>query len=434
VTTKKPSVPAAVRWIAEKLEHAGHETWAVGGAVRDALLGAPSGDWDLATHARPEQVRAIFRRTVPIGIEHGTVGVLKNGTLYEVTTFRRDVETDGRHAVVVFAETLEEDLARRDFTINAVAWHPLREVLADPFAGVVDMERRVLRTVGEPAERFREDYLRILRALRFAGIFALDVEPRTWEALTAMTAHLTKLSAERIRDELVKVLDIDRAPERALRLYAESGALAVLYPELERLRGRSAGPGVDAWTLAVASACELPAGRPLLRLAALLKDVPRAEAAALLLRLRFSNAQADETAYRAAAPALPEPDAARARFRRWLSETGPSRLSAVARLELARARAERRLGLVDRVDAVVASWRAARAVRAERPPLAVGELALDGRGLIALGLAPGPHFGRILEKLLDWVLEDPTRNARASLEARALELAAAERDGRDRRG
>ena len=143
-------------------------------------------------------MRSIFRRTVPIGIEHGTVGVLKNGTLYEVTTFRRDVETDGRHAVVVFADTLEEDLSRRDFTINAVAWHPLREVLADPFGGVADMERRVLRTVGEPAERFREDYLRILRALRFAGIFALDIESRTWEALTAMTPHLTKLSAERI--------------------------------------------------------------------------------------------------------------------------------------------------------------------------------------------------------------------------------------------
>ncbi|MGE0159376.1 MAG: CCA tRNA nucleotidyltransferase [Gemmatimonadales bacterium] len=431
---KKPRAPDAVRWIARKLEDAGHETWAVGGAVRDALLGAPSGDWDLTTRARPQDVRAIFRRTVPIGIEHGTVGVMKDGTLYEVTTFRRDVETDGRHAVVAFADTLEEDLSRRDFTINAVAWHPLREVLADPFGGVADMERRVLRTVGEPGERFREDYLRILRALRFAGIFALAIDPPTWEALRAMTPHLRKLSAERIRDELVKVLDADPAPGRALGLYAESGALDVLYPELAALRDRRTPSGADLWTLAVATVVELPAGRPLMRLAALLKDVPRADAAALLLRSRFSNAQVDETAYRAAAPPLPEPGAEASRYRRWLSRAGPHRLSAVARLDLARALAERRLGHVDRVDSVVASWREAKKARAGSPPLSVGDLALDGRGLIALGLSPGPHFGRIFEELLDWVLEDPSRNERQRLEQRALEIGAtaSDRAGGDR--
>jgi tRNA nucleotidyltransferase (CCA-adding enzyme) len=370
-------------------------------------------------------VRSLFRRTVPIGVEHGTVGVLKDGTLYEVTTFRRDVETDGRHAVVAFADTLQEDLSRRDFTINAVAWHPLREVLADPFDGVADMGRRVLRTVGEPRERFREDYLRILRALRFAGIFSLEIEPRTWAALCAVTEHLRKLSAERIRDELVKVLDADPAPRRSLELYAESGALAVLYPELEALRGRAAGP-TGLWALALETVCELPRGRPLMRLAALLRDVPRAEAAALLVRLRFSNAQTDETAYRAAAPTLPEPDADAAEHRRWLSASGPARLSAVARLDLARARAESRLGLGDRAGSVIASWRAAKKVLESAPPLALGELALDGGGLIALGLRPGPHFGRILDDLLAWVLDDPSRNERKLLEARALELAAAE--------
>jgi tRNA nucleotidyltransferase (CCA-adding enzyme) len=427
VTPGKPSAPAAVRRIASKLEEAGHETWAVGGAVRDALLGARVGDWDLATHAKPQEVRALFRRTVPIGIEHGTVGVLVDGTLYEVTTFRRDVETDGRHAVVVFAETLEEDLARRDFTINAVAWHPSREVLADPCGGIADMERRVLRTVGEPKERFREDYLRILRAIRFAGLFSLDIEPGTWAALREMTPHLRKLSAERIRDELLKVLDADPAPGRALELYAESGVLAELYPELAALRGRSPGGGVDSWTLAVASVAELPCGHALMRLAALLKDVPRAGAAALLMRLRLSNAQTDETAYRAAAPPLPPSDAPASAFRRWLSEAGPRRLSAVARLDLARAVAERRLGLGDRVLAVVSSWYTAKKVLAEAPPLSVGDLRLDGRGLISLGLAPGPDFGRILDALLDWVLEDPSRNRRDLLEARALELAAAEK-------
>ncbi|SVE33298.1 uncharacterized protein METZ01_LOCUS486152, partial [marine metagenome] len=155
------SAPQAVHWIVQELDKAGYETWAVGGAVRDMLLGRPSSDWDLATSARPEQVQKVFRRTVSLGVEHGTVGVLsRNGTLYEVTTFRRDVETDGRHAVVSFADTIEEDLARRDFTINAVAWHPLRANLVDPFGGMGDLQERVLRTVGVPEERFREDYLR----------------------------------------------------------------------------------------------------------------------------------------------------------------------------------------------------------------------------------------------------------------------------------
>jgi tRNA nucleotidyltransferase (CCA-adding enzyme) len=415
-----------VRWIARRLEDAGHETWAVGGAVRDALLGARSGDWDLATRARPEEVRALFRRTVPIGIEHGTVGVLKDGTLYEVTTFLRDVQTDGRHAVVAFADTLQEDLARRDFTINAVAWHPLREVLADPFDGVADMERRVLRTVGEPQERFREDYLRILRALRFAGIFSLEIEAATWAALQAMTANLPRLSAERIRDELVKVLEADPAPGRSLDLYAESGALGVLYPELEALRHRAAPNGTDLWTLSCAAASELPRGRPLMRLAALLRDVPPAGAAALLVRLRFSNAEADETAYRACAPPLPDPDAGASSFRRWLSANGAERLAAVARLALARACAEQRFGLAERTAAIVASYRAAKKVLASRPPLSVAELALDGRDLMGMGLRPGPRFGQILGELLEWVLDDPARNQRELLEDKARGLAVEE--------
>src|SRR5690606_14370270 len=151
--------PQAVREITRRLEEAGYQTWAVGGAVRDAVLGLPAGDWDLATRARPHEVRRLFRRTVPIGIEHGTVGVLgRDGVLYEVTTFRRDVETFGRHAVVEFADTVEEDLARRDFTLNALAWHPLTAELKDPFGGLRDLEERRLRTVGRPEERFAEDY------------------------------------------------------------------------------------------------------------------------------------------------------------------------------------------------------------------------------------------------------------------------------------
>jgi tRNA nucleotidyltransferase (CCA-adding enzyme) len=192
--------PAAVGWIARTLENAGFETWAVGGAVRDVLLGKDSDDWDLATRARPGDVRKLFRRTVPIGIEHGTVGVLaKDEVLYEVTTFRRDVITTGRHAVVEFSDRIEEDLARRDFTINAIAWHPLRDELLDPFDGAGDLHAHRLRTVGDPADRFSEDYLRVLRALRFAGRFQLEIDEATWTALTVATAQLDILSRERAR-------------------------------------------------------------------------------------------------------------------------------------------------------------------------------------------------------------------------------------------
>jgi tRNA nucleotidyltransferase/poly(A) polymerase len=425
VHRRLPPAPPAVRWLAGTLEDAGYETWAVGGVVRDVLMDRPSGDWDFATRATPKQVRKLFRRTVPIGVEHGTVGVLaRDGTMYEVTTFRRDVETDGRHAVVSFADTIEEDLGRRDFTINAVAWHPLREELFDPFGGVDDLEAGILRTVGAPEERFREDYLRILRALRFAGLFRLDIEKSTWTAMCDLVEHLSALSAERVREELLKVLGADPSPGHALDLYARSGALGVLYPELEALRsGPSAVPGVDRWLLSVATVGQLPPGRPLLRLAALLKELDSPAAAGLLLRLRLSNAQVDETAFRVGAAPLPDSDGNDREFRRWLSASGPGRLAALARLDLARAKAERMFGANDRTAHVVASWRRAREVRAAAPPLSVGDLALDGRGLIALGLKPGPGFGRILDALLDWVLDDPERNRRGLLEARAVELA-----------
>ena len=202
IVRRHPSAPKAVGWIARTLEDAGFETWAVGGAVRDALLGVESVDWDLATRARPEQVRSLFPRTVPVGVEHGTIGVLaRDGTMYDVTTFRRDVETHGRHATVEFADRLDDDLSRRDFTINSVAWHPLRDELYDPFGGVEDLERGVLRTVGSPADRLAEDYLRVLRALRFAGRFELTVDPTTWDALCAATSQLGVLSPERVRED-----------------------------------------------------------------------------------------------------------------------------------------------------------------------------------------------------------------------------------------
>ena len=230
-------VPAAVIEIARRLEDAGYETWAVGGAIRDALAPQPTirPDWDLATAARPDAVRKLFRRSYPIGIEFGTVGVRgSDGVVYEVTTFRRDISTDGRHAVVEYSDTIDEDLSRRDFTINAIAYHPLTGDIRDPFDGRADLERGILRCVGAPALRFAEDYLRVLRGLRFAGLHELEVDPPTWAALVGAVSRLGRLSGERVREELLKVLAAPD-PEAALDLYRTSGALAELIPELGAL-------------------------------------------------------------------------------------------------------------------------------------------------------------------------------------------------------
>lgn len=416
MTNVRPVAPEAVRWIVRKLEAAGFETWAVGGAIRDAIRRKPSGDWDLATRARPGQMRRTFRRTVPIGVDHGTVGILAHdGTMYEVTTFRKDVETDGRHAVVEFADSIADDLSRRDFTINAIAWHPLREEFFDPFDGTSDIEAGVVRTVGAATERFREDYLRILRALRFAGRFEMRIEAETWTAMSALAGYLTGLSPERVREELLKVLDADPTPSRSLRLYADSGVLAVLYPEL-------AARDADAFSKTLASLDRLPTGRPYLRLAALLRMLDPAEAVAVLMRLRLSNAAVDRAAHLAAAPRLPPSDATDAELRRWLSRVGPDRVSAVSRMDLAAARASADAG--SSPDEVVAAWRALRRVRRVGAPLTVSELAIDGRTLIRLGMRPGPHFGEILDALLEWVLEDPERNEREMLEAQAQVVSA----------
>lgn len=444
--------PDAVREIARRLEDAGYETWAVGGAVRDALLGLAPGDWDLATRARPRDVRRLFRRTVPIGVEHGTVGVLgRDRVLYEVTTFRRDVETTGRHAVVEFADSVVEDLARRDFTCNAIAWHPLRGELLDPFSGLDDLRAGWLRTVGTPSERFAEDYLRVLRALRFAGHFRLAIEPATWAALADATPHLTRLSAERVREELWKVLGKTWRASAALSLYAASGALRVLYPELDAAVGvRAPGARHDAWTESLLAVDTLPPARPLLRAAALLVAAARGAAAgdastgddeegarvaaAVMRRLRASNADTERVArlVRAHGDAVPVEGGDPA-VRRWLRRIGPDLLRDDVRLEAAFWRA--RFGAAPPLTAApvgadppararapagaaagfVAGVRRARAVLRSRPPLAVVDLAIGGSELRALGIAPGPRYGQILRDLLERVTDRPELNTREAL-------------------
>jgi tRNA nucleotidyltransferase (CCA-adding enzyme) len=428
--------PRAVRAIAERLAKAGHDAYAVGGAVRDRLLGIGGGDWDLTTSATPQEMRRIFRRTVPVGVEHGTLGVLaQDGVMYEVTTYRRDVETDGRHAVVAFARTLEEDLARRDFTLNAIAWDPIEGTLRDPFGGIADLERAVLRTVGAPADRFAEDYLRVLRALRFAGHFVLEIDAATWTALVAAVPRLPALSAERVREELWKILARTRHASAALRLWAESGALATLIPDLAATRGLDEQDGFDAWQTSLAAMDALSPTRPLLRMAALLHAVgmPAArtkdlrggvrytgheiiggrKAEEILRRLKASNHDIERVATLVTRQSdLFPPDAPDAGVRRWLRDIEPDLVNDFFRLRIAlwRARPVER-GARD----IVTRWRHAHRVLLARPALTVHDLAIDGADLKTLGIRPGPRFGEILRALLERVIDDPSVNERDAL-------------------
>lgn len=413
-----PEVPGPVRELVKRLENAGFETWTVGGEVRDSLLGMSSGrnEWDLATRATPKQMRKLFDRTVPLGVEYGTMGVFaSDGELYEITTFRHDVITYGRKAVVAFASTLDEDLARRDFTINAIAWHPRRKVLHDPHGGRRDLEDRVLRAVGDPAQRFREDYLRVLRGLRFAGALKFEIHPDTWAGMREAVPGLAGLSMERVREELLKVMDAAR-PSRALALYETSGARAVILPQLSE----GIGPG------ALATIDAVPQEGAHTRIAALLacgfgENANRGAVTELLRGLRFSNAETDRIAVAVGGGLGPERrlvDDAVAR-RRWLSSLGRRSAGDVFQLWTA---------ALDAGTAPVADNDVRHVIAAvqrdldRRVPMSVNELAVAGRDLVALGWTPGPRVGRTLQRLLEAVWGDPSLNDRATL----LEIAAEE--------
>jgi tRNA nucleotidyltransferase (CCA-adding enzyme) len=383
-------VPEEVLEIARVLEDAGHEAWCVGGALRDTLLGDPHSDFDLATSARPEEVQRLFRRTAAIGVEHGTVGVIdRKRVMHEVTTFRRDVETDGRHAVVEYGASLDDDLARRDFTINAIAYHPLRGEWRDPHGGKRDLEAGMVRAVGDPAARFREDYLRILRAIRFAARFGFTIEPATWAAARAAARGLGRLSAERVRDEWFKGLRSARELGTLVRLWGESGAAATWLPELRRV-DESGLPSAEL---------SPPPQDPVL-LTALLSTDP----AGLLRRLRASNAEIARAQAMAAGPAEPA-GSDEVAVRRWLAAVGGAAddLAALHRL--------RQGGGPDWLGTVAA-------IRERGDPLTRGELAVTGRDLEALGLS-GKRVGETLAVLLDRVLEEPAANTRERLLALA---------------
>ncbi|HEX4574314.1 MAG TPA: hypothetical protein VH158_04235 [Gemmatimonadales bacterium] len=386
-------IPPEVVQIARTLEEAGYEMWCVGGAIRDNLLDLQNHDFDLTTAAPPPEVRRLFKRTVPVGIEHGTVAVLdKANRPHEVTTFRKDIQTDGRHAVVQFGVSLMDDLARRDFTINAIAYHPIKHEWRDPFKGADDLAHKVIRSVGDPNWRFQEDYLRILRALRFSARFEFKIHPHTLEAAKANAQGLAQLSAERVRDEWFKGILTATRVSRLVALWRDIGAARIWLPELAGAvdaavgAGRRSGKGVLD---------QLPRD-PVLITAYLARDP-----ASLLTRLKCSNKDIERgRAIGAWREKYPDPKHLPA-IRHWLAQVGDAAADLLA------------LPACPRPLAKVV-----QAIREARDPLSVKDLAVDGNDLIAAGVRPGPEVGETLTRLLAEVLDDPSRNTKAALLAR----------------
>jgi tRNA nucleotidyltransferase (CCA-adding enzyme) len=413
--------PGAVLDITRDLESAGFQAWCVGGAVRDALLGNPHLDWDLATDATPDQVRTIFgrKRTIPVGIEFGTVGVLdETGVLHEVTTFRRDVKTDGRHAVVEFGASLDEDLSRRDFTINAIAFSPSRNEVRDPFGGRADLEGKLIRAVGEPAERMKEDRLRALRGIRFASRLGFEIDSPTWTAIRESSPHLTRLSHERVKQELEKTMDQVSRPSGALMRWKEAGAIGVLLPELTR-----SDEAIQAVDHAAQPGVAKKPGRRLLRFATLFSELDEATVLALALRLRFSKHDAQWVAGLAGlwkrlgkemSVSLARDETTPVAIRRWVAAIGRTRVPAFFRLAEARWAGRRGSGQSPTAQRVHSFYK--EALRTSlRDPVDLRDLAVDGDDLRKAGVQPGPELGRLLSKLLEEVLADPKQNTRDAL-------------------
>ena len=419
--------PDVVLEIADHLEQAGFEAWCVGGAIRDALLGHPHLDWDLATSATPEQVRGLFgaRRTIPVGVEFGTVGVLdRQGIMHEVTTFRRDVRTDGRHAEVEFGVSLEDDLARRDFTINAIAYSPRRRELRDPFNGQADLERRIVRAVGDPDARMREDRLRALRAIRFSARFGFTIDPATYRAIAASAPYLGRLSPERVKQELDKTLEQVLCPSTALDVWRSTGAFTTLVPALATATGEvlsvpdyAARPGLGRRP-----------GRRSIRFACLFVTLGAKRAGEVMTALRSSRQEANtvvglidrwdalgqgkalaEPLMRQDQGAKPPSDA---EVRRWVAAIGRTHVAPFMRLAAAIWTAGRIHGGVSAAPspATVRSLYRRMVRSAFHDAIDLGSLAVDGDDLRRAGVAAGPGLGKILHALLTAVIEEPARN------------------------
>lgn len=445
------SIPSDVLGLCAELGRHGFRTWVVGGCVRDVLRGGTPLDWDLCTDAKPEETMRVFPRAIPTGIAHGTVTVVRNKQHYEITTLRHEVGfSDGRRPDAVhFVDNIELDLARRDFTINAMAVDPTNGALVDPFGGVADLRAGVIRAVGDATERFAEDGLRVLRAARFAARFEFTLEPSTENAIEGSLGSYAKVSGERVRDEWAKTLKAKR-PSIGFELMRRTGILAVTCPELMESVGctQNKHHDYDVWGHAMACMDAAPGADVTLRLAALLHDVgkPRSKAwsdaksdytfydhdrigaemvAPICMRLKLSNDERERVTELVRHHMWHYDDWGDAAVRRWLRKVGKNRVEDLLALRDADVRGKGPTRSFADDDARTAAFRAhIERVMAEGVAFGIKDLKIGGRELMGgLGLKPGPQLGVLLEKLLEEVIAEPALNDPARLLARARELA-----------
>jgi putative nucleotidyltransferase with HDIG domain len=441
----RPEVPTPVAELLATLRAGGHSAYVVGGCLRDSLLGREAADWDLTTDAPPERIQALFPRSLYEN-RFGTVVVRHASAMYEITAFRRDVSyTDHRRPDrVEFGSSIEEDLARRDFTVNAMAWggrpgEP--DAFVDPHGGRDDLARRLLRAVGEPDVRFHEDALRMIRAVRLAANLGFEVEAETLAAIERNAALAGHLSGERIAAELGKLLAAPR-PSVGLRLMAQTGLLEVVAPELARQIGvpQNKAAGDDLWGHTMRTVDAAP-NRPIVRMAALLHDIGKPDTLAdghfhnhetvgavmardFLSRLHVPRVMQERVAHLVRQHMFDyRPDWTDAAVRRFIRRAGSRTLDDLLALRAADNEGSGRdagsgdlAELADRV----------RGELAAKVPLGRHQLALDGNDLrVELGLPPGRELGRILEDLTERVVAEPALNDRAIL----LDMARTMADG-----
>ena len=433
----KIELPRKVVLIIKNLQRHGYDAYAVGGCVRDSILNRKPEDWDITTSAKPEQVKRIFRRTVDTGIEHGTVTVLIGKDGFEVTTYRVDgLYEDGRHPKeVTFTSRLEEDLKRRDFTINAMAYND-DERLVDAFGGMRDLNYHLIRCVGDPKERFSEDALRILRAVRFSAQLAFPIEPETAEAIKSLAPNLEKISAERIQAELVKLLVSDH-PER-IQDACELGITKVVLPEWDDMVGVKQNTPHHKYDVAAHTvhALQNVKNDKVLRLTMLFHDMGKPVmkttdengrdhfkghaiaseqiAKTVMKRLKFDNDTIRKvTKLVAYHDYRMEPTGAN--VRRAMHEIGVELFPYYLAVRLADTKAQSSYERRGKLENIIQIRELYRNVLRNKECVTLKDLAVTGTDLINLGIAPGKELGTLLNELLDMVIEDPAWNQKGKL-------------------
>ena len=433
----KIELPRKVVLIIKNLQRHGYDAYAVGGCVRDSILNRKPEDWDITTSAKPEQVKRIFRRTVDTGIEHGTVTVLIGKDGFEVTTYRVDgLYEDGRHPKeVTFTSRLEEDLKRRDFTINAMAYND-DERLVDAFGGMRDLNYHLIRCVGDPKERFSEDALRILRAVRFSAQLAFPIEPETAEAIKSLAPNLEKISAERIQAELVKLLVSDH-PER-IQDACELGITKVVLPEWDDMVGVKQNTPHHKYDVAAHTvhALQNVKNDKVLRLTMLFHDMGKPVmkttdengrdhfkghaiaseqiAKTVMKRLKFDNDTIRKvTKLVAYHDYRMEPTGAN--VRRAMHEIGVELFPYYLAVRLADTKAQSSYERRGKLENIIQIRELYRNALRNKECVTLKDLAVTGTDLIKLGIAPGKELGTLLNELLDIVIEDPAWNQKEKL-------------------